>query len=303
MIELPAPLVPADCDLTDFPFLPLVVARLRSSKAWLKCKRRPELAFYLINLWTASWHERPAASLEDDDDVLADKAMCSPAQWDELREEILRGWVKCSDGRLYHPVVAEKALEAWEGKLKQRWKTYCAALKKSCQRKAMSFEPPEFDEWLSQGQPHRVSGTNASCHGDKDDGDDQGDGDNAGSPPGNAIQGKEREKERGKGTGTERNLFSLPVDPARMFEMTADWSPQANYEGRICGTVIGGMPVDAELNRFRSYWIGKGRCTESQWVEKLIADLKNYRTAPGRRAGARPQPAPQVKPSAPVERM
>jgi hypothetical protein len=28
----------------------------------------------------------------------------------------MRGWVKCSDGRLYHPVVAQNALQAWEGR-------------------------------------------------------------------------------------------------------------------------------------------------------------------------------------------
>jgi hypothetical protein len=113
---LPPPPIPAGADLTDFPYMPLQVARLRRSKAWLICKRRPDLAFYMLNLWTAAWHERPAGSLEDDDDVLADLAMCSPERFDKLREAVLRGWVKCSDGRLYHPVVAEVVLEVWEQK-------------------------------------------------------------------------------------------------------------------------------------------------------------------------------------------
>jgi hypothetical protein len=113
MTELPAPLTTPDCDLRDFQFMPLLIARLRRSKAWLKCKRRPELAFYMINLWTAAWHETPAASLEDDDDVLADLAMCDPAKWQKMRADVLHGWVKCSDGRLYHRVIAEQATEAW----------------------------------------------------------------------------------------------------------------------------------------------------------------------------------------------
>ncbi len=50
--ELPPPPIAADVDLTDFQFMPLDVARLRRSKAWLICKRRPELAFYMMNLWT-----------------------------------------------------------------------------------------------------------------------------------------------------------------------------------------------------------------------------------------------------------
>jgi hypothetical protein len=126
MTELPAPLVPAEVDLSDFPFMPLMIARLKQSRAWLICKRRPEMAFYLINLWTASWHNRPAASLEDDDLVLADLAMCSDEVWTRVRADALRGWVKCSDGRLYHPVIAEQAMAAWERKVAQRNRTAAA---------------------------------------------------------------------------------------------------------------------------------------------------------------------------------
>jgi hypothetical protein len=38
----------------------------------------------------------------------------------------LRGWIKCSDGRLYHPVVAEKAREAWLSKIAHRARTEAA---------------------------------------------------------------------------------------------------------------------------------------------------------------------------------
>ncbi|CDY79443.1 hypothetical protein BGLT_02224 [Caballeronia glathei] len=133
--------------------MPLEVARLRRSKAWLVAKRTPALAFYMINLWTASWHDKPAASLEDDDDVLADLAMCDPHKWTKLRADVLHGWVKCTDGRLYHPVVAEKALDAWNSKLDQRWKTECARIKKHNDRHGTKIPRPTFDEWMSQGCP------------------------------------------------------------------------------------------------------------------------------------------------------
>lgn len=123
---LPEPMVPAEVDLRDFSWMPIEIHRLRRSKAWLICKRRPELAFYMINLWTAAWHDTPAGSLEDDDDVLADLAMCDPSKWDKVREHVLRGWVKATDGRLYHPVVAEKAAEAWTQKQAQRQRTEAA---------------------------------------------------------------------------------------------------------------------------------------------------------------------------------
>jgi len=66
MSSLSSPLVPADVDLTDFKFMPLEHARLRRSRAWLICRRRPELGFWQINLWTGSWSDRPASSMEDD---------------------------------------------------------------------------------------------------------------------------------------------------------------------------------------------------------------------------------------------
>lgn len=120
------PLVQPDVDLRDFSWMPVEINRLRRSKAWLICKRKPELAFYMLNLWTASWHDTPAASLEDDDDVLADLAMCEPSKWPKVREQVLRGWIKCDDGRLYHPVVAEMAHGAWQQKQAQRQRTEAA---------------------------------------------------------------------------------------------------------------------------------------------------------------------------------
>ena len=41
------------------------------------------------------------------------------------------------------------------------------------------------------------------------------------------------------------------------------------------------VDAEVELNRFRSYWIGKGPNTTPDWVQKLISDLKRYRSEPG----------------------
>lgn len=138
-------IIPPDCDLRDFRFMPLEVERLRRSKAWLIAKRQPELGFYMMNLWMAVWHEVPAASIEDDDDVLADAAMCDPKKWAKVREHVLRGWVKGSDGRLYHPVVAEKAREAWADKQAYRKRTAAARAAKQ-QRRGRSVTDDATDD-------------------------------------------------------------------------------------------------------------------------------------------------------------
>lgn len=100
-------------DVRCLPYMPLHIERLRRSKAWLRCKRRPEMAFYLMNLWMRAWHEVPAGSIEDDDDVLSDAAMCSPEEWERLKADVLQGW-ELHDGRWHHHVVTELAAEGLE---------------------------------------------------------------------------------------------------------------------------------------------------------------------------------------------
>jgi Protein of unknown function (DUF1376) len=64
-----------------------------------------------VTLWAKSWNQVPAGSLPDDDRVLSHLSHTG-CDWSHIREVALRGWIKCSDGRLYHPVVCEKALDA-----------------------------------------------------------------------------------------------------------------------------------------------------------------------------------------------
>lgn len=39
---------------------------------------------------------------------------------EKVRQGALHGWIKCSDNRLYHPVVAEKVNSAWAGRVRYR---------------------------------------------------------------------------------------------------------------------------------------------------------------------------------------
>lgn len=144
------------------------VARLRDSAIVFKTK--PEEFRSAVLLWCASWHQVPAASLPDDEAELAKFAGYGLGikLWTKVRAGALRGFVKCSDGRLYHMVVAEKALAAFEAKLKQRWTSECGRLKKEAQRKKIkdwnrpdfslwiSRECPEFVPYLSKGNGHNV---------------------------------------------------------------------------------------------------------------------------------------------------
>ncbi|KWH25831.1 hypothetical protein WL99_22290 [Burkholderia cepacia] len=110
MSDLPEPLTPADCDLRGHPWMALDVARVIDSDLFgLSTGDEFKTAF---RLWAKSWHQVPAASLPDDDRLLAHLAGLALVKWKRVRAMALRGWIQCSDGRLYHPVIAEKALEA-----------------------------------------------------------------------------------------------------------------------------------------------------------------------------------------------
>lgn len=114
---LPEPMVPAECDCAGLPFMPLEHARLTSSD-FTGLTTGDEFKAGVI-LWCASWSQRPAASLPDDDRILARLSGYSLSEWKGLREMALHNWVKCSDGRLYHPVIADLAVRAFEKRLHQ----------------------------------------------------------------------------------------------------------------------------------------------------------------------------------------
>ena len=115
--ELPAPLTPPDCDLRGMPFMPLDVVRLGDSDLFALSTGDEFRA--AVVLWCKSWRQVPAASLPTDDRLLARLSSTGP-NWPKVKAMALREWVLCSDGRLYHPLVAEKAREAWRNRQMQR---------------------------------------------------------------------------------------------------------------------------------------------------------------------------------------
>jgi hypothetical protein len=125
-----APLVPQEVDLRDFAYMPLDVVRLRDSD--IAAIATGDGFRAAVMLWCAAWHQIPAASLPNDDRMLARLAGYGRdvKGWAEVKVDAMRGFVLCLDGRLYHPTVAEKACEAWDAKLKQRARTEAARLAK-----------------------------------------------------------------------------------------------------------------------------------------------------------------------------
>ena len=111
MSETPEPLVPIDVDLRGMPGFMLNVERLLASELVALCT--PEEGFAALMLWCRAWQQSPPASLPDDDRVLA-RFSGAGSRWPKVKAMAMHGFVKCSDGRLYHPVLAAEALNAWK---------------------------------------------------------------------------------------------------------------------------------------------------------------------------------------------
>lgn len=237
--ELPAPLVPAYVDLTNFDDMPLNVRKLRESR--MVAKVPSEAAMVNVILWCASWHQVPAGSLPDDDIDLCDLAGFGRmvAHWKEVRSAgALYGFERCSDGRLYHRVVCQVALVAWRRKRLFEYEKACDRLRKANHKLGQNhpeIKPiPEFEAWDSV-EMAKVSGAFAPSSAGKaaySDGKaalesgipppskpvprnstgkiDEG----SGIPPENALKGKERNGEERKGEEQPTARAHAPGLPA-----------------------------------------------------------------------------------------
>lgn len=248
----PDPLTPADCDLSDFQYMELDVRRLRDSKF---ASTPSGDAFRAgLMLWCAAWHQIPAASLPDDDVELANLAgygrmPISVKEWKKVRAEALYGFVKCSDGRLYHPVIAEKAMAAFASKAKYAYDKFCDRLRKENGKRAkdgkQAFGIPTQEQWKSGAYPHgipaqqeRIPPENAKQ--------------SAGNPSENALKGNRTEQNR---EGTEPYSVTDVTGGAAAksaAELTKDelWKAgksllsQSGMPSAQCGSFVGRLVKD-----------------------------------------------------------
>ncbi|MFT8896288.1 MAG: DUF1376 domain-containing protein [Acetobacter sp.] len=151
MSDLPDPLTPEDCDLRGLPFMQLDVVRLIDSDLFALSTGDEFKAS--VALWCKSWLQIPAASLPDDDRVLAHLSGAG-SKWKRVKAIALRGWIKCSDGRLYHPTVSEKAHHAWKARTNQREraaKRWNKNNKTDGNATALENDMPRHSHGISQG--------------------------------------------------------------------------------------------------------------------------------------------------------
>ena len=197
--SLPDPLVPADVDLRDFQYMELDVHLLRDSK--FAAEAEPEAFRAGVLLWCAAWHQVPAGSLPNNDKELSGLAGFGRVvkEWKKVRDEALSLFVLCRDGRLYHPVIAEKALAAWQSRLRHSHGKLLERMRKdNKKREAEKMQPlpyPSFDEWNSARVPAETKPPSV------------------GIPPENGLKGNGEGTER-RGNGEGDSSLSVPIGTA-----------------------------------------------------------------------------------------
>ncbi len=118
--SLPPPLTDLSIDAAGIAGFILDTVRLLSSE--LVAVSTGDEFKAAVLLWSHAWQQKPPASLPDDERVLAHFSGLTGnlPKWRKVRHMAMRGFVKCSDGRWYHPVLAEDARRAAKARQQRR---------------------------------------------------------------------------------------------------------------------------------------------------------------------------------------
>lgn len=221
MIEQTAPLVPAEVDLRGYEFMPLYGDRLLKSETWISGTAEAKVAALRL-WWHAFAHEAPAGSLPNDDRFLAEYAGFGEQvkPWLKVKTQAMRNWAPCTDGRLYHPVLAEIVMEVWQLRIHASAKGKAGAAKR----------------WGK----HRHEKTIAQAS----------ESNSTGNAPANGFDAKERKgKKRGSGLSTTVPQPSEIQNPLKKFPEEGQNHGQIERNRKIAEAVARGDIPEARRLR------------------------------------------------------
>jgi hypothetical protein len=158
MKEYPEPLVPADTNTQQMPGFILDVDKLLLSNLWILSTGEAFKA--AVGLWCRAWKEIPAGSLPDDDQLLSAYSGAG-SNWPAIRDMALRGFIKCSDSRLYHKTLCEDAARASRKQQEYKDRTRAATQARQSRRNDQR-DVPRNDE--RDDDPNALRNENGNVH-------------------------------------------------------------------------------------------------------------------------------------------
>lgn len=264
---LPAPPVPPEADLKDFPFTPMYRARLFGSSFHARANDAEWRAG--VTLWLKSQDQVPAGSLPDDDVQLCRLAELGRdlKTWKKIRAMALHGWYLCTDGRLYNDVVAEIVNDQWQGRQAHADRKEKMREKKARQRAGHDHKSGGTDDDCPRGQTPMSPGTNADVPDVV--------------PRENALKGQGEGQGKGQGLKTSQSagvpadataVQKPPGEPDRPTEPPTgpDWDAVVSEACRLAG-----LPPGREVNeeRTRLTWIAEGLDPERDVLAAIRAAM------------------------------
>ncbi|OAE96749.1 hypothetical protein AYJ54_36325 [Bradyrhizobium centrolobii] len=273
--------------------MPLDVVRLRDSDLTVLASGEAFRAAVL--LWCASWHQMPAASIPNDERILAKLAGYGRdvESWAKVRDDALHGFVECSDGRLYHPVVAEKALEADDHRKKQRERT----LKATEARRGGKRDDARNDDRIEYRNGKRGDNHNKKRRGARNEGDLTGPNltktttesservtpttaDEPPAPPSETLSAKAGEVPEGKPVSTG-SLIGKPLP--------SDWTPNDQLCEEVKSTFgMTDADLQAELPAFHALNAQRGTFSNN-WDSTFQLFCKRWKEHRDKQAAPRAQ--------------
>jgi uncharacterized protein YdaU (DUF1376 family) len=229
--DLPPPLVEPHVDCTDLDGFMLNTERLMSSE--LVALHGNEIIGAALMLWSRAWKQRPAASLPDDDKINAAFARLPMARFRKLKDAVMHGFVKCSDGRLYHPVLAGEAAKAYEKKISFQKRRAADAQRLKSWRERQPHQDHDETSSLFEGSAKTPNETRFKTHFVAD---------------GN---GKDRDRDRDGYLESPPSVGSKSLK--RGTRLAAEWRPNER-DWIDAANLLGSRQTENELAKFRDYW-------------------------------------------------
>ena len=168
--SLPESLVPEAVDVSTFPWAPVRLKFFVDTTLSVHPDAEPFRA--LVLLMVKAWEQVPAMTLPDDDRLLASWAGFGRdiEAWAAVREDVMAGWVHCSDGRMHHPEFSRWALQSWEFKQKDARFRDTQSLRARSGRQAKAknaSEQPDGSHGPAAAQPYREEHySDSTSHGE-----------------------------------------------------------------------------------------------------------------------------------------
>lgn len=247
MTDLPDPMTPPDCDLRGSEYMPLHGHKLFSSTLYSESTDAEFRA--ALRLWWSAWQQCPAGSLPNSDAALALAADYGRdvKGWQKVKKIALHGFVLCSDGRLYHPVLCEVAINSFSLRLRSDLKRDADRERLQRWRDARKKRIPHGDgNGRGNGDETRFTAVSETA--------DETHVETPSETGTNAVEEKKKRREEGSTPKPPRGRVS-DEDPA----FAEFWA---------------GYPRKDDKGHARSAW---ARALRKASAEEIVAGLRRYR--------------------------